>query len=68
MRPRCPIFCHENREQHAALEGLKPSPKPLSDALKCRERLRAVNRSGPNEDRLVNRFGAGAASKSLHEA
>jgi len=26
-------------------EWLKSPPKPLSDALKCRERLRAVNRS-----------------------
>src|ERR1035441_1441573 len=46
VRPRGPALCRENRERQAALQGLKSSPKPLSVALKCRERLRSVNRSG----------------------
>jgi hypothetical protein len=58
MGPRNPVLCRENRERQVALEGLKSSPKPLSDGPKCRERLRAVNRSNDLLGDPVNRMSA----------
>jgi hypothetical protein len=55
VRPRGPVLGFENRERPAATNGLKSSPKPLSAALKCRERLRAFNRLVSGGIRLVNR-------------
>jgi hypothetical protein len=45
VRAGCPILCGENRERRVALTCVDSSPKPLSVALKWRERMRAVNRS-----------------------
>jgi hypothetical protein len=45
VRPRRAVLRRENRERPAGREGPKSPPRPLSIAVKCRERLRAVNRS-----------------------
>lgn len=53
--PSGPDPCGENRERPAVTECTNPGPEPLSVALKCRGRLRVVNRSLGAEGPLVNR-------------